>query len=110
MRQLPETRAAPMAPRATLRVPRTTPMVPRASRQLPGNLDQAIFRIGAFAFGSLSTLALVSDYVGPGQLVVYPAVWAITLLAYAGGGFSWLLARRRAPIELILPLALLGVV
>jgi len=77
--------------------------------QLPGNLDQAIFRIGAFAFTSLSTLALVSDYVGPGQLVVYPAVWAITLLAYVGGGVSWWLARQRAPIELILPLALLGV-
>jgi len=87
------------------------PQLPETcARQLPGNLDQAIFRIGAFAFASLSTLALVGDYVGPGQLVVYPAVWAITLLAYAGGGVSWLLARRRAPIELILPLALLGVV
>lgn len=89
--------------------PRASPAAPGGSRQLPGNLDQAIFRIGAFAFCSLSTLALVTDYVGPGLRVEYSAVWAITLLAYAGGAISWLLARRRAPIELILPLALLGV-
>jgi len=41
-------------------------------RQLPGNLDQAIFRIGAFAFCSLGTLALVTDYIGPGLQVDYP--------------------------------------
>jgi diguanylate cyclase (GGDEF)-like protein len=80
------------------------------SGRLPGNLDQAIFRIAAFAFCSLSTLALLSDYVGPDLRVAYPAVWAITALAYGGGALSWYLARRRAPVEIILPLALLGVV
>ena len=79
------------------------------SGRLPGNLDQAIFRIGAFAFCSLSTLALLSDYVGPGLRVTYPAVWGITALAYCGGAVAWYLARRRAPIEMILPMALLGV-
>lgn len=79
------------------------------SGRLPGNLDQAIFRIGAFAFCSLSTLALLSDYVGPGLRVSYPAVWGITALAYCGAGLAWYLARRRAPVEMILPLALLGV-
>lgn len=78
--------------------------------RLPGDLDQSIFRIGAFAFCSLSTLALLSDYVGPGLRVTYSAVWGITALAYGGGALAWYLARRRAPVEMILPLALLGVV
>ena len=100
----------PARPAASAIAARASPAAPHPGRQLPGNLDQAIFRIGAFAFCSLSTLALVSDYVGPGPRVEYPAVWAITSLAYGGGAVSWWLARRRAPIELILPLALLAVV
>src|SRR2546423_10087917 len=78
--------------------------------RLPGNLDESIFRIAAFAFCSLSALALFSDYVGPDLHVAYPAVWAITALAFAGGAVSWYLAHRRARVELILPLALFGTV
>lgn len=78
-------------------------------KQLPGNLDQAIFRIGAFAFCSLGALALATDYVGPGLQVNYPAVWAVTLLAFAGGAAAWLCARRRAPVQMVLVLSLLGI-
>lgn len=78
--------------------------------QLPGNLDQTIFRLGAVAFCSLSTLALIAAYIGPGSQIEYAAVWTITGLAYVGAVLSWYLAQHRAPIQLVLVLALLGVV
>jgi len=84
--------------------------VPGAAGRLPGNLDQAIFRIAALAFCSLSSLALLSDYIGSDLPADYAADWAITGLAFAGAAASWYLARRRAPVMLILPLALLGIV
>ncbi|MEA2667241.1 MAG: hypothetical protein QOJ33_175, partial [Chloroflexota bacterium] len=81
-----------------------------AASRLPGNLDQAIFRIAALAFCSLSSLALLSDYIGSDLQADYLEDWAITGLAYCGAAASWYLARRRAPVMLILPLALLGIV
>ena len=78
-------------------------------KQLPGNLDQSIFRIGAFAFCSLGILALITDYVPPGLLVNYPAAWGITAVACIGGAISWMFARRRAPVQFVLLLSLLGV-
>ena len=84
--------------------------VPGAAGRLPGNLDQAIFRIAALAFCSLSSLALLSDYIGSDLPANYMQDWAITGLAFAGAAASWYLARRRAPVMLILPLALLGIV
>ena len=80
-----------------------------AAKQLPGNLDQAIFRVGAFVFCSLGILALITDYIPPGLLVNYPAAWGITALACVGGAISWMFARRRAPGQLVLLLSLLGV-
>ncbi len=74
--------------------------------QLPGNLDQTIFRLGAVAFCSLSTLALIAAYIGPGSQIEYAAVWTITGLAYVGAVLSWYLAQHRAPIQLVLVLAL----
>jgi diguanylate cyclase (GGDEF)-like protein len=96
-------KAAPSAPRASA-IAR-----PAASR-LPGNLDQAIFRIAAVAFCSLSSLALLTDYMGSDLGAGHLADWVITGLAYCGAAASWLLARRRAPVMLILPLAVLGIV
>ncbi|HVH65570.1 MAG TPA: EAL domain-containing protein [Candidatus Acidoferrum sp.] len=88
---------------------RAKPQRTAAPTQLPGNLDQAIFRLGAIAFCSLSTLALIAAYIGPGSQINYAGVWTITGLAYVGGVMSWYLAQRRAPIQLVLVLALLGV-
>ena len=90
--------------------PRASPAAPAVAGRLPGNLDQAIFRIAALAFCSLSTLALLSDYIGSDLAAGHLADWVITALAYCGAAASWYLARRRAPVGLILPLALLGIV
>ncbi len=96
------------AHKAAVSVSPASPAAPSAGR-LPGNLDQAIFRIAALAFCSLSSLALLSDYLGSDLQADYVEDWAITGLAYCGAAASWYLARRRAPVMLILPLALLGI-
>jgi diguanylate cyclase (GGDEF)-like protein len=90
--------------------PPVSPAPPAAAPRLPGNLDQAIFRIAALAFCSLSSLALLTDYMGTDLGAGHLADWAITGLAYCGAAISWYLASRRAPVGLILPLALLGIV
>ena len=70
---------------------------PGVAGRLPGNLDQTIFRIAALAFCSLSTLALISDYIGPDLQADYAEDWMITGVAFGGAVGSWYLARRRAP-------------
>src|SRR6266850_8522967 len=80
-----------------------------APGRLPGNLDHAIFRIAALAFCSLSSLALITDYMGSDLAAGHLADWVITALAFCGAAASWYLARRHAPVELILPLALFGI-
>ena len=77
---------------------------------MPGDLDHAIFRIAAFTFWSLSSLAILSDYLGPDLHVNYVGAWAVAILADIGGLVSWILAKRRAPLMLMLPVALSGVV
>ena len=86
------------------------PSPPAAAGRLPGNLDQALFLIAALAFCSLSSLALLTDYMGSDLAAGHLADWAITGLAYCGAAVSWYLASQRAPVGLILPLALLGIV
>jgi len=76
---------------------------------LPGDLDHAIFRIAAFTFWSLSSLAILSDYLGPDLHVNYVGAWAVAIWADIGGLVCWILAKRRAPLILMLPLALSGV-
>jgi len=73
-------------------------------------LDHAIFRIAAFTFWSLSSLAILSDYLGSDLHVNYLGAWGVAILADIGGLVSWALARRRAPLTWMLPLALSGVV
>lgn len=77
---------------------------------MPGDLDHAIFKIAAFTFWTLSSLAILSDYLGPDLHVNYAGAWAVAILADLGGVVSWILAKRRAPLMLMLPLALSGVV
>jgi len=64
--------------------PPVSPAPPAAAPRLPGNLDQAIFRIAALAFCSLSSLALLTDYMGTDLGAGHLADWAITGLAYCG--------------------------
>ena len=85
------------------------PLARAVPGRLPGNLDQSIFRIAALAFCSLSTLALISDYMGSELAGSHLADWVITALAYCGAAISYYLAHRRAPVDLILPLALFGI-
>ena len=77
---------------------------------MPGDLDHAIFKIAAFTFWTLSSLAILSDYLGPDLHVNYAGAWAVAIWADFGGIVSWILAKRRAPLMLMLPLALSGVV
>ena len=77
---------------------------------MPGDLDHAIFKIAAFTFWTLSSLAILSDYLGPDLHVNYAGAWAVAIWADLGGVVSWILAKRRAPLMLMLPLALSGVV
>ena len=76
---------------------------------MPGDLDHAIFRIAAFTFWSLSSLAILSDYLGPDLQVNYAGAWAVAIWADIGGLVCWILAKRRAPLMLMLPLAVSGV-
>jgi hypothetical protein len=75
---------------------------------LPGDLDHAIFRIAAFTFWTLSSLAILSDYLGPDLHVNYVGAWAVAIWADIGGLVCWILAKRRAPLMLMLPLSLSG--
>jgi len=76
---------------------------------LPGDLDHAIFRIAAFTFWTLSSLAILSDYLGPDLQVNYAGAWAVAIVADIGGFVCWMLAKRRAPLMLMLPVAVSGV-
>ncbi len=76
---------------------------------MPGDLDYAIFRIAAFTFWTLSCLAILSDYLGPDLHVNYVGAWAVAIWADLGGLVCWILAKRRAPLMLMLPLAVSGV-
>ena len=76
---------------------------------MPGDLDHAIFRIAAFTFWSLSSLAILSDYLGPDLQVNYAGAWGVAIWADIGGLVCWILAKRRAPLMLMLPLAVSGV-
>ena len=75
---------------------------------MPGDLDHAIFRIAAFTFWTLSSLAILSDYLGPDLHVNYVGAWAVAIWADIGGLVCWILAKRRAPLMLMLPLSLSG--
>jgi hypothetical protein len=75
------------------------PSPPAAAGRLPGNLDQALFLIAALAFCSLSSLALLTDYMGSDLAAGHLADWAITGLAYGGAAVSWYLASQRAACE-----------
>ena len=48
--------------------------------------------------------------MGPDLHVNYAGAWAVAIWADLGGIVSWILAKRRAPLMLMLPLALSGVV
>ena len=76
---------------------------------MPGDLDHAIFRIAAFTFWTLSSLAILSDYLGPDLQVNYAGAWAVAIVADIGGFVCWMLAKRRAPLMLMLPVAVSGV-
>jgi hypothetical protein len=52
---------------------------------LPGDLDHAIFRIAAFTFWILSSLAILSDYLGPDLHINYVGAWAVAVWADLGG-------------------------
>ena len=72
-------------------------------------MDRAIFRIAAFTFWTLSSLAILSDYLGPELHVNYLGAWAVAIWADIGGIVCWILANRRAPLMLMLPLSISGV-
>jgi diguanylate cyclase (GGDEF)-like protein len=75
---------------------------------IPVTLRRSMFRLAAVAFWLLTTVSLVSDYLGPDLHVNYPVIWGLAALGYAGGLVSWFLPWERFPVNSFLGVILSG--
>src|ERR671935_250827 len=75
---------------------------------IPVTLRRSMFRLAAVAFWLLTTVSLVSDYLGPDLHVNYPVIWGLAALGYVGGLVSWFLPWDRFPVNRFLGVILSG--
>src|SRR5919204_1994105 len=88
----------------------TPPSVMKDSQPapIPVTLRRSMFRLAAVAFWLLTTVSLISDYLGPDLHVNYPVIWGLAALGFAGGLVSWFLPWERFPVNRFLGVILSG--